>query len=75
MCPLLHRQIPVEDIAFNVRGGLQNHSPSADRTNETTADHDVLSRYVALNLGILAEDDRGAVDVALNAPIDMELTG
>ena len=43
----------VEEIAFDVRRGLQYHLQRADRANKAATDHHVLRNNAAFNLRIL----------------------
>ena len=60
-------------IAFDVTG-MQYHPHPSHRPNETATDHDVLSDHIAFYLRIFAENERSAMNVAINLPINAEGT-
>jgi hypothetical protein len=51
-----------------------NPSQVVDRTNDAAADRDLLGDYVTLNLRLLANHKRVAMDVASNLAIETDLT-
>jgi hypothetical protein len=63
----------IKEIAFDVGLGLQHHSQCAHRAGEAATDNRILCNHITLELGVLSEHKRNALDVALNFPIDMKL--
>jgi hypothetical protein len=63
----------MEKIAFHMGLGLQRNQTRPDRSNETAADHDLLSDYTALESRVLAKNQRDTMDVALNLAVKMDL--
>ena len=70
---LLDRQRLVEDIALDVARGLQQHLAAADRAHHVAAYNDLLGDDAAGDAGPLADNDVGAVDVALHLAVDLYL--
>ena len=69
---LLYRQRFVENIAFNVAGDLQGYAIAAHGTHDAPTDDDILGNDPARNLGFLADDQGGAMNVALDLPIHQD---
>jgi hypothetical protein len=57
-----------------VTGELQYHPHPSHRANETAADHDVFSDHITFYLRIFAENERSAMNIAMNVPINVEGT-
>jgi hypothetical protein len=63
-------QILIEQVAFDMRGGLCNITRPSHRANEAATHHDILGDHIALGLGIFAKNQRGAMKIALKVAIN-----
>ena len=63
----------VNEVAFDVRRGLQHHLLGTHRADKAATDHHILRNDVTLKLCILAEYERDTAYVALNSTIEMKL--
>ena len=63
----------MEHVALDVARRLQHHPLAADRAHHVAPDDDLLGDDGAGDLGLLANHDVGAVDVALHLAFDMDL--
>ena len=68
---LLDGQRLMEDVALDVAGGLQHHALAAHRAHDVAAHDDLLGDDAAGDARLLADDDVGAVDVALHLAVDL----
>ena len=62
----------MQQVSFDVSSRLQHHPTARTEPIKTPADQDFLRLDVALDLGILAENKRQAMDIAVHPPIDSE---
>ena len=61
------------DIAFDMGLRLQGHAQAADGPNDLPADDDIFGDDRAVDLGLIAQQQRTALDVAKNLSVDLNL--
>src|SRR5688572_5064834 len=71
--PLLDGQLLMEDVAFELAAGLQQHALAAHRPHHGAAYDDLLGDDIAGDACIFADDDAGGVQVALDLAVDLHL--
>src|SRR5690349_23343595 len=67
------RQDGVEDVAFDVTGGLQCYLLAANGSSDRALHHDIIGQQVAGNARFLSDDDAEGVDIAFDGAIDLHL--
>lgn len=63
----------MEDVTFNVALSLEHHAIAADRSHDLAPDDNLFGPDAASDARALSNDDVGAVDVALNLPVNLHL--
>jgi len=70
-----HRQRLMQNIAFDMAGGGQQHLAGADAAHHLAAHRDVLGQNLAVNLGLVADHQAHAADIAFDPSIDLNVAG
>ena len=70
---LLDGEALMEDIALDMGLRLQRHAQAADRADDAAAHHDILGDHAAHHLRLVAEQERAAMNVALDLAVDLDL--
>ena len=63
----------MEDVAFNVGLRLERNAHAPDRSDNVAAHDYIVGRNTARHVRFVAEQKRGATNVALNLAVDLEL--
>src|SRR5690606_3239429 len=69
---LLDGQALMEDIALDMGLRLQRDAETPDRADHAAAHHHVFGDDAADDLRFVAEEERAAIDVALDLAVDLE---
>src|SRR3546814_663520 len=70
----LDRQAVVDDVADDPRGLRHHHRLRLDCTVDCAADANALAANVTLDMGPFADGEGGAVDVAFDVAVDLDVT-
>ena len=70
-----HREGFVQDVAFDMAGGGQQHLAGADAADHPAAHGDVLGQDLAMNFGLLADHQADAAHIAFDDAVDLDIAG
>lgn len=71
--PLLDGEILMNYVPFDMTSGFKSHAERPNRTMNASSYDYVLGNDSTLNVGTLSKNQREAVDVTMNTPIDVNL--
>ncbi len=72
--PLFDRQALVIDVTLDMGLGLKAYTKTPDRPQDLAADDDILGDDGAVDLCLVAQKKRAAMDVALDLTVHLNLT-
>ncbi len=70
-----HRKGFVQDIAFDMAGGAEQHLAGADAADYPAAHGDIVGDDLAMNLGFVADHQADAADIAFHLAVDLHVAG
>src|SRR5690348_3595393 len=69
----LHREGFMQNVAFDMTGRAQQDLARADAALNASADGDIFCKDFALDVGFLADHEAGAVNVALDPAVNLNV--